>query len=127
MSGALVHGLHHIQMAIPPGKEVEARKFYRDLLGLTEVPVPANLTHLGSFWFERGEFRVHLGIDKDFHPARKAHPAFLVEGLDLLVQRLQAAGVTIVSADPVVGFNRCHIFDPFGNRIELMEPTSGGK
>jgi catechol 2,3-dioxygenase-like lactoylglutathione lyase family enzyme len=117
----LVHGLHHVQIAIPPEKETIARQFYSDLLGLVEVPVPGNVAHLGALWFERSTFRVHLGIEADFRPAKKAHPAFLVERLDLLIQRLQRAGVSIVAAPPMAGYNRCHVFDPFGNRIELLE------
>ena len=98
-----------------------ARAFYRVVLGLKEVPVPASVAHLAAAWFERGEFRVHLGVDPNFHPAKKAHPAFLVAGLDQIVQRLERAGISIVQADVVPGYRRCHIFDPFGNRIELIE------
>jgi catechol 2,3-dioxygenase-like lactoylglutathione lyase family enzyme len=124
MPESFVCGLHHIQIAIPSGKEAAAREFYRDVLGLTEVPVPASVAHLAAAWFERGTLRVHLGVDPDFHPAKKAHPAFLVTGLDQIVQRLERAGVSIVQADAVTGFKRCHIFDPFGNRIELIEAIS---
>jgi catechol 2,3-dioxygenase-like lactoylglutathione lyase family enzyme len=129
MSHSTIHGLHHLQIALPAGGEEAARRFYRDLLGLAEVPVPASVAHLAAAWFEQGEFRLHLGVDPDFHPAKKGHPAFLVSGLDEIVRRVTAAGYPMVSADVVPGFRRCHIYDPAGNRLELIEPdpTAGRK
>lgn len=109
---------------MPAGQEPVARSFYGGLLGLEEQPVPANIAHLGALWFKRGGLRLHLGIEADFRPAKKAHPALLVEGLDLLAAHLRSAGVSIVPADPIQGCNRFHIFDPFGNRLELVEPTA---
>ena len=117
-----IHALDHVQIAMPAGQESVAREFYGGLLGLTEKPVPASVAHLGALWFERGSLRVHLGIESDFRPAKKAHPAFLVERLDRLEEHLQRAGVTIVRADPIQGYRRFHIFDPFGNRLECVEP-----
>ena len=121
MSTPTIHGLHHLQIAIPAGGEEAARRFYRDVLGLNEVPVPASVAHLAAAWFERGEFRIHLGVDPNFHPSKKGHPAFLVTGLDGIVARLTAAGFPIAQADVVPGYRRCHVFDPVGNRIELIE------
>jgi hypothetical protein len=66
--------------------------------------------------------QVHLGVESEFRPARKAHPAFLVDDLDSLIARAQdAAYETDASQPPLDGYKRAHVFDPFGNRIELME------
>jgi catechol 2,3-dioxygenase-like lactoylglutathione lyase family enzyme len=120
-----VVGLDHVQLAMPEGGEEEARRFYGDLLGLAEVPKPENLAARGGCWFERGAVRIHLGVEKDFKPARKAHPALLVEGLAVLIIRLGAAGVGIVSDEPLAGCERVYVTDPFGNRIELTEKAPG--
>ena len=122
-----VHGLDHVQLAMPAGQEAVAREFYAGILGLTEVPKPANLAKRGGAWFEGGTLRVHLGVEADFRPARKAHPAFLVQQLDALTQRLHGAGVTTVTDEPLEGFHRIYVSDPFGNRIELLEPISSAR
>lgn len=119
-TGRLI-SIDHIQLAMPAGAEPAARGFYGGLLGLMEVAKPANLLARGGCWFEQGDIRVHLGIDRDFRPARKAHPAFLVDNLDRLTLRLEAAGVTIVEDEPLADYRRCYVHDPFGNRIELMQ------
>ena len=119
-----VVGLDHVQLAMPEGGEEDARRFYRDLLGLAEVPKPRNLAARGGCWFECGTARVHLGVEKEFRPARKAHPALLVQGLAVLLVRLGTAGLRIVSDEPLAGYERVYVSDPFGNRIELMEKTS---
>jgi len=116
-----VLGIHHVQSARPEGGEEKARAFYRDLLGITEVGKPANLALRGGCWFERAELKVHLGVDKDFRPARKAHPAFLVTGLAPLILKLGGAGYQVTSDEPLEGYERVYVNDPFGNRIELME------
>jgi catechol 2,3-dioxygenase-like lactoylglutathione lyase family enzyme len=116
-----VHSLEHIQLAMPEGREAEARAFYAGLLGLPEIPKPVNLAPRGGCWFERGALKVHLGIDKAFIPARKAHPAFLVKDLPALKRALAAAGCRLVEDDPLEGYDRIFVDDPFGNRIELME------
>ena len=119
-----VHGLDHVQLAMPAGEEGRAREFYIGVLGLTEVPKPANLAKRGGAWFESGTLRVHLGVEADFHPAKKAHPALLVEHLDAMTQHLPRAGVTAVTDEPFEGYRRIYVSDPFGNRIELLEPVS---
>jgi catechol 2,3-dioxygenase-like lactoylglutathione lyase family enzyme len=119
-----VHGLDHVQLAMPAGQEVLAREFYSGVLGLTEIPKPPNLAKRGGVWFESGTLRVHLGVEADFRPARKAHPAFLVQQLSALAEHLQRAGVTIVTDEPLEGYHRIYVSDPFGNRIELLEPVS---
>jgi catechol 2,3-dioxygenase-like lactoylglutathione lyase family enzyme len=113
--------IHHVQLAMPEGCEDQARGFYRDLLGLLEVEKPANLAARGGCWFEQEGVRVHLGVEQDFAPARKAHSAFLVTDLAALVARLSAAGCPVIEDQPLVGYDRCYVADPFGNRIELMQ------
>jgi catechol 2,3-dioxygenase-like lactoylglutathione lyase family enzyme len=115
-------GLDHIQIAIPAGGEDRARGFYRDMLGFHEVPKPANLSPSGC-WFERGSVSLHIGVDPDFTPARKAHPALLVDDLDGLRERLEQAGCETRDDKPVAGYDRFFAFDPFGNRIEFMQPV----
>ena len=119
-----VHGLDHVQLAMPAGQEALAREFYVGILGLAEVPKPANLAKRGGAWFESGTLRVHLGVESEFRPAKKAHPAFLVQRLDAITQHLQQAGVAVVSDEPLEGYHRIYISDPFGNRIELLEQVT---
>lgn len=113
--------LDHVQLAIPPGAEDAARNFYSGILGLKEVPKPASLANRGGGWFKSGEVQIHVGTEQDFRPAKKAHPALVVEDLDSVVARCQAAGLPTKPDADFAGFRRVHIFDPFGNRIELME------
>jgi len=115
-------GIDHVQLAMPSGREDEARAFYSGLLGIPEIPKPANLAGRGGAWFEDAGVKVHLGVDPDFRPARKAHPALLVQGLGDLLRRLREAGVAVVEDDPLPGCDRAFVSDPFGNRLELMEP-----
>jgi len=118
-----IHGLDHVQLAMPPGEEEAACRFYRDVLGLTEVPKPANLAARGGVWFKGGALRLHLGVERDFRAARKAHPALLVEHLPALIARLERAGVAVTTDEPMEGYRRVYVADPFGNRIELLEPV----
>jgi hypothetical protein len=113
--------LDHIQLAMPPGEAAEddAERFYGELLGLTRVTKPAPLAARGGCWFE-GRVTVHLGVEEPFRPARKAHPAFRVRGLDDLVGRLEAAGHPFRWSDELPDVRRGHVDDPFGNRIELI-------
>ncbi|CAN5645205.1 VOC family protein [soil metagenome] len=119
-----IRGLDHVQLAMPAGGEPEAIAFYQGLLGISAVPKPPHLALRGGCWFEDGDVKVHLGVDADFRPARKAHPALRVEGLPALLDRLRAAGVTVVDDEPLEGHDRAYVDDPFGNRIELLEPRS---
>jgi catechol 2,3-dioxygenase-like lactoylglutathione lyase family enzyme len=119
-----IHGLDHVQLALPPGQEVQARAFYGDILGLTEVPKPANLAKRGGVWFEGGTLRLHLGVEEDFRPAKKAHPALLVRDLKALTKHLQQSGISVITDEPLEGYDRIYVSDPFGNRIELLEPVS---
>ncbi len=115
--------LDHVQLAMPSGREADARAFYAGLLGLTEVVKPVHLAQRGGCWFERGAVKVHLGIEEDFMPARKAHPAFVVDDLVEIGGRLEQAGFPLRNDEPLDGYERCYVDDPFGNRIELMQRT----
>lgn len=114
--------LDHVQLAMPQGGEDRARNFYAALLEIPEAPKPPNLVMRGGCWFQSGALKIHLGVEKDFRPARKAHPAFIVRDLAALCDRLSAAGVVIRTDEPIDGYTRVFVDDPFGNRIELMEP-----
>ena len=116
-------GLHHVQLAMPPGEEEAATRFYGMILGLAPVPRPPALAPRGGVWFRSGDLEVHLGIEEPFTPARKAHPAFLVDGLETLRARIEAAGYRVTDDVPLEGFHRVHVRDPFGNRLELIEPV----
>jgi catechol 2,3-dioxygenase-like lactoylglutathione lyase family enzyme len=109
---------------MPPGQELIARGFYEGLLGLCLVAKPENLARRGGCWFETAGLKLHLGVETDFRPARKAHPALLVENLDALSAKLAEAGVAINDDEPLEGYSRIYVDDPFGNRIELIEPNT---
>ena len=113
--------IDHVQLAMPPGGEEAARQFYRDLLGMAEIPKPTELAKRGGCWFESGEVQIHLGVEKDFHPAKKAHPALRCPKYAAFLIRLSEASVNVSEVDDIPGVRHCHIHDPFGNRIELVE------
>ena len=118
----MIIGYDHVQVAIPGGAEDAAREYYGGLLGMTELPKPAPLAVRGGCWFAAGAAVLHLGVEADFRPARKAHPAFIVEDLDALERMLQAAGFETTSGDnEIPGLRRFHSFDPFGNRLEFQQ------
>ena len=117
-----VRAIDHVQLAMPPGREDEATAFYEGLLGIPHVPKPPHLEVRGGCWFVDGDLAVHLGVEDPFRPARKAHPALLVEGLDELAARLAAAGHEVRVEGGLDGFDQRYVDDPFGNRIELLEP-----
>jgi catechol 2,3-dioxygenase-like lactoylglutathione lyase family enzyme len=108
---------------MPPGGEHRACEFYEGLLSIPEVSKPAHLAVRGGCWFESGSLKIHLGVEQDFRPARKAHPALLVSDLESIISRLRAANIAIVDDEPLDGYERVYVYDPFGNRIELMEPV----
>lgn len=116
-------GYHHVQLAMPPGPQAEADAvgFYEDLLGLTRISKPEHLAARGGCWFRSGPVELHLGVEEPFAPARKAHPALLVEGLDSLERRLLAGGVAIEHDTQLEGHERFYVRDPFGNRLELLK------
>ena len=115
--------IHHVQVAIPAGGEDAARRFYGEILGLVEIEKPANLRKRGGVWFKTGSLELHLGVDAAFRPAKKAHVAFQVAGLAAIRERLTANGYATVEDEPLAGYNRFYVDDPFGNRTELLEPA----
>lgn len=114
--------LDHVQLAMPAGRERDARAFYIGTLGFEEVPKPPELAQRGGAWFRRGHVRLHIGVDSQFIPARKAHPAIACTNYRALVASCEASGVE-VARDPLPfqGREHCYVADPFGNRIELIE------
>ena len=121
-----VVGVDHVQLAMPAGREAEARAFYSGVLGIPELAKPAALAARGGAWFERGPVKVHLGVDPPFRPARTAHAGLLVNGLQRLIAELRRAGYAVTTDEPLEGYLRVYVNDPFGNRLELMEPRSAG-
>lgn len=114
--------IDHVQLAMPEQGEEKAREFYMHLLGFHEIPKPPDLAKRGGVWFQHGQIQIHLGVDANFQPAKKAHPAFIVDSLNEFIAKFESAGTAIDFSQPeLAGFKRIHIFDPFGNRIELME------
>ena len=112
--------MDHVQLAMPAGGEERARAFYGTLLGMREVPKPPELAKRGGCWFECGPVQIHLGVEADFRPARKAHPALRCFDYSGLLVRLRDAGIEMIPDDSIPGVERSHIADPFGNRIELI-------
>ena len=110
----------HVQLAMPPGREDEARAFYAGVCGMTELPKPAALAKRGGAWFASGALQIHLGVEPDFRASAKAHPALRCSNLDALAARLRAAGYQVRDDDAVPGTRRAFVNDPFGNRIELI-------
>ncbi len=125
----MIHGIHHAQIMIPAGRETEARAFYCELLGLTEVAKPPALAVRGGFWLQVGGQQVHVGVERDFtdRGAHREHIAYLVDDLPSLRARLHAAGHPTRDGEAVPGFTRCELRDPFGNRVELLMSISGGR
>jgi len=114
--------IDHVQLAMPIGEEEKARDFFASILGFHEIPKPTELAKRGGVWFESENVQLHIGVESDFRPARKAHPAFLVDDLEPLIVKVQSAGYeTDKDQPPLDGYKRAHVFDPFGNRIELMQ------
>lgn len=114
-------GLDHVQVAITPGGEAAARAFYGEMLGMTELDKPASLTERGGVWFACGAQQLHCGVEEEVAPSRH-HPALLTDDLDALRRRLEEAGFPIAIDAALPGFRRFYTRDPFGNRIEVMQP-----
>ncbi len=115
-----VVGLDHVQLAMPAGTESKARAFYGELLGLREIPKPVEISPRGGVWFQCGSLQLHLGIERDFSPAKKAHPALAIEGYAELLKTLVFAGYEVLEDTSIREVTRCFTSDPFGNRIELI-------
>lgn len=116
------YGLHHVQIAIAPGSEDECRRFYVDVLGMLEIKKPPELAARGGLWVRADTLEIHLGVEQDFRPARKAHPGIRVADLDALAERLTAKGTEVTWDDAFPGHRRFYASDPLGNRLEFLQP-----
>jgi catechol 2,3-dioxygenase-like lactoylglutathione lyase family enzyme len=112
--------IDHVQLAMPAGQEAQARAFFAEVLGMTEIPKPAQLAKRGGCWFQGGAVQIHLGVEPEFRPAKKAHPALRCKNYDALLTTLADADISVEEVNDIPGVRRCHIHDPFGNRIELV-------
>ncbi len=124
MFAVRVFRLDHVQLAMPAGREAEAVAFYEGILGITQVPKPDHLARRGGCWFEDGDLKVHLGVDSEFRPATKAHPGFIVDDVRGLARAAVSAGFAVKDDEPLDGYDRVYVTDPFGNRVELMQPDA---
>ncbi|HUD78350.1 MAG TPA: VOC family protein [Streptosporangiaceae bacterium] len=118
--------IHHVLLACPPGSEEASRAFYAGVLGLAEIEKPPALARRGGCWFRGQDIELHLGVEADFRPARKAHPGLLVDGVDDWAARLTAAGYPADFDDEFPGMRRFYSFDPHGNRLEFLERLPAG-
>ncbi|MHB8528622.1 MAG: VOC family protein [Caulobacteraceae bacterium] len=118
-----IEAIDHVQLAIPRGGEERARDFWTGLLGLREQAKPAGLAPRGGCWFEGPGLKVHMGVDEDFRPARKAHVAFKVDDVGALAAKARARGFEVADDRTLEGHERAFIFDPFGNRLEFLRPS----
>jgi len=116
--------IDHVQLAIPAGSEDACRAFYIGLLGMTEQEKPIELAKRGGLWVTAGSLQLHLGVEADFRPARKAHPGILTKRLDALAERLTAAGLPVEWDDNLPGYRRFYAYDPSGNRLEFLSPVT---
>ncbi len=117
----MITGLDHVQLAMPGGEEERARAFYRGVLGLAEIDKPEALKARGGVWFQAGAQGLHLGVEAPFSPAKKAHPALRVEGLEELARELEASGIALTWDGAIPTVRRFFAHDPFGNRLEFLE------
>jgi catechol 2,3-dioxygenase-like lactoylglutathione lyase family enzyme len=117
----MIESLHHVQLAIPPDAEDQARSFYIDVLGFEEVEKPAILNFRGGVWFACTGVELHLGVEDPFTPAKKAHPAFRVASLEQVIRHLESRDVSYRRDVDLPTIRRVYVDDPFGNRIELLE------
>jgi len=127
MAETVFTAIDHVQLAMPPGEEDKARGFYCNQLGMSEIPKPAALADRGGCWFVSGTVQIHLGVEGNFRAAKKAHPALRCGDYGSLITGLRQAGVLGQDVDDIPGVRRCHIQDPFGNRIELIDSPSKEK
>jgi len=115
--------LDHVQLCVPPGAEGQTREFYGILLGLAEIEKPEPLQGRGGLWFQIADIQLHIGVEAD-HSRSKRHPAFEVENIETVRKHLETNGVRTRDEIPLAGVRRFSFFDPFDNRIELLERTT---
>ncbi len=121
----MLAAVDHVQLAAPPGSEPRLGAYYVDVLGMTEIPKPASLAARGGCWFRAGDVQLHLGIEEDFRPAKKAHPGLRVMGIEAYAARLAVRGAAVTWDDGLPGHRRFYSEDPVGNRLEFLEPVRG--
>ena len=119
----MITAVDHVQLAAPPGSEDRLRAYYVDVLGMTEIPKPPVLAARGGCWFQAGAVQLHVGIEEDFRPAKKAHPGLRVTGIEGYAARLAARGAQITWDDNLPGHRRFYSEDPVGNRLEFLQPV----
>ncbi|MFI6050917.1 VOC family protein [Streptomyces violascens] len=119
----MLAAVDHVQLAAPPGSEPQLRTYYEDILGMTEIPKPPVLAARGGCWFRYGPVQLHLGIEDDFRPAKKAHPGLRVTSIEAYARRLEEHGAKVVWDDSLPGHRRFYSEDPVGNRLEFLEPV----
>ncbi|MEV0905891.1 VOC family protein [Streptomyces hokutonensis] len=117
----MIAAVDHVQLAAPPGSEDALRAYYVDTLGMTEIPKPPVLAARGGCWFGAGAVQLHLGVEADFRPAKKAHPGLRVTGIEAYAARLQAHGAKVTWDGDLPGYRRFYSEDPVGNRLEFLE------
>ncbi|MEU6844449.1 VOC family protein [Streptomyces sp. NPDC046716] len=120
----MITALDHVQLAAPEGSEALLRAFYADVLGMTEIPKPPVLAARGGCWFAAGGVQLHVGVERDFRPARKAHPGLRVRDIEAFAGRLSARGAEVTWDDDLPGHRRFYSTDPVGNRLEFLEPLT---
>lgn len=118
----MITAVDHVQLAAPPGSEERLRAYYVGVLGMTEIPKPPVLAARGGCWFQVGSVQLHLGIETDFRPAKKAHPGLRVADIGAYAAALEARGATVTWDDDLPGHQRFYSADPVGNRLEFLEP-----
>ncbi|MCX5200723.1 glyoxalase [Streptomyces sp. NBC_00237] len=119
----MITAVDHVQLAAPPGSEPALRTYYVTVLGMREIPKPPVLAARGGCWFEAGGVQLHLGVEEDFRPAKKAHPGIRVTDIEAYAARLEAHGARVVRDDALPGHRRLYTEDPVGNRLEFLEPV----
>lgn len=124
MMAPIISGIDHVQVAVPANAEDRCRAFYVELLGLPELPKPPILAARGGIWVQAGAQQLHLGVEAEFRPARKAHPGFVAEAIDALAQRVGGAGYDVAWDDTDPSVRRFFTHDPFGNRLEFVDAGS---
>ncbi|MER5417326.1 VOC family protein [Streptomyces virginiae] len=117
----MLTAVDHVQLAAPPDSEDRLRAYYTDVLGMTEIPKPPVLAARGGCWFAAGPVQLHLGVEEDFRPARKAHPGLRVTDIEAYASRLSERGAKVVWDDDLPGHRRFYSEDPVGNRLEFLE------
>lgn len=121
-----IEAIDHVLLGMPSGGEDAARGFYRDVFGMAEVPKPPRILSRGGVWFRSGEAELHLGVEENFQPQRRTHPALRVSDLDALAARCAEAGYDVQWDDRYPGMRRFYVHDPFGNRLEILQPGDSG-